>query len=222
MSLTVRKLLAELLGAYVLVGGGSMAILASNASGATTAIVAIALGFGLALLAALYAFGEVSGGHFNPAVSLAMVVDGRMNVVVMIEYWIAQVAGAVLASLTVLAVFDKQAVADTATTIGWGFGVWEAFLLEAVFTAIFLAVILKVTTSADSAATAFLAIGFTLVVIHIALIPFTGTSVNPARSLGPGIVGGVWEDQWVYWVAPLVGAVVGWGAYRAVTTGPKD
>jgi len=222
MSSTVRKLIAELLGTYVLVGVGLMAILASGASGAATTIVVIAFGFGLALLAGLYAFGEVSGGHFNPAVSLAMVVDGRMNVVLMIEYWIAQVAGGVLAALTVLAASNKEAVASTATVFGEGIELWEAFLLEAVFTAIFLAVILKVTTSAGSAATAFLAIAFTLVVIHLALVPFTGASVNPARSLASGIVGGVWTDQWVYWVAPLVGAVVGWGAYKAVTTGPED
>jgi aquaporin Z len=217
-----RKLIAEFLGAYVLVLVGSMAILASTASGATTTIVVIAFGFGLALLAGLYAFGEVSGGHFNPAVSLAMLVDGRMDPVTMILYWVAQVAGAVAAALTVLAASSKEAVASTATVFGPGLEAWEVFLLEALFTAIFLAVILKVTSSSASGMTAFLAIALTLVAIHFALVPFTGASVNPARSLASGIVGGVWTDQWVYWIAPLVGGVVGWGAYKAVTTGPDD
>jgi glycerol uptake facilitator-like aquaporin len=91
-----------------------------------------------------------------------------------------------------------------------------------VFTAIFLAVILKVTASENSGKTAFLGIGLTLTMIHLVLIPFTGTSVNPVRSLGPGIVGGVWTDQWVYWIAPLVGAAIGWGLYKLVTMGDAE
>ena len=97
------------------------------------------------------------------------------------------------------------------TTFGAGVEAWEAFLFEMVFSAIFLAVILKVTKSANSGVTAFLAIGLTLTMIILVLLPFTGASVNPARSLGPSIVGGVWTDQWVYWIAPLVGAALGWG-----------
>ena len=108
------------------------------------------------------------------------------------------------------------------TTFGEGVEAWEAFLMEMVFTAIFLAVILKVTKSANSMKTAFLGIGLTLTMIHLVLIPVTGTSVNPARSLGPGIVGGVWTDQWVYWIAPLVGAALGWGIYKLVTSGDAE
>jgi glycerol uptake facilitator-like aquaporin len=121
------------------------------------------------------------------------------------------------ASPTVLIVTNTETVASTMTTFGEGAEAWEAFLLEMVFTAIFLVVILKATKSASSAKTAFLGIGLTLTLIHLVLIPFTGTSVNPARSLGPGIVGGVWTDQWVYWIAPLLGAAVGWGIHRLVT-----
>lgn len=211
-----RSIMAEVLGTYVLVLGGCSAVLAANASGATTTIVPIALGFGLALLAGLYAFGEVSGGHFNPAVSLAMLVDGRIDPITMAGYWVAQIVGGVLAGLTMLVVTTQDAVASTATTLGSGVEVWEGFLLEVVFTAIFLMVILKASKSESSAPTAFLAIALTLVVIHLVLIPFTGTSVNPARSLGPGIVGGVWTDQWIYWLAPLVGAGLGWGIYKFV------
>jgi len=173
-------------------------------------------------MAGLYAFGEVSGGHYNPAVSLAMTLDGRMDPVSMVGYWVAQVVGATLASLTLLIATNTETVASTMTTFGEGVEAWEAFLFEMVFTAIFLAVILKVTKSANSAKTAFLGIGLTLTMIHLVLIPFTGTSVNPARSLGPGIVGGVWADQWVYWIAPMVGAALGWGIYKMVTFGDAE
>jgi aquaporin Z len=213
-----RTIMAEILGTFILVLGGCGAVLAANASGGTTTIVPIAFGFGLALLAGLYAFGEVSGGHFNPAVSLAMLVDGRISAATMIGYWIAQIVGGVLAGLVLLIASSQEAVASTATVLGEGVSVWDGFLLEAVFTAVFLMVILKASASASSGATAFLAISLTLTAIHLVLIPFTGTSVNPVRSLGPGIVGGVWTDQWIYWVAPLVGAVVGFVIYRAVST----
>ncbi len=213
--LPARKLLAELFGAYVLVLVGATAILAATDGEWSARIIAIAFGFGLALLAGLYAFGEVSGGHFNPAVSLAMALDGRMGWALMIQYWVAQIAGAVLAGFTLLAVTSKDAVASTATTFG-DLEIWEAFLFEAVFAAIFIAVILKVTSSSNNSSTVFLAISLTLVAIHLALIPFTGASVNPARSLGSGVAGGVWEDQWVYWIAPLIGGAVGWGVHKAV------
>jgi MIP family channel proteins len=217
-----RVLLAEVLGTFVLVVGGCGAVLAANLSGGTTTIVPIAFGFGLALLAALYAFGDVSGGHFNPAVSLAMLLDRRIDLGTMIGYWVAQVAGGVLAGLALLAVSSREAVGTTATTIGPGIGVWDGFLLEVVFTAVFLLVILRVSVSASSAATAFLGIALTLTTIHLVLVPFTGTSVNPARSLGPAIVGGVWTDQWVYLTAPLLGGAIGWLLYRVVGVGHSD
>ena len=220
--MSTNKLAAEVLGTYVLVLGGTGAIVSAAAGGAPTNIVIVALAFGLALMAALYAFGEVSGGHYNPAVSLAMTLDGRMDPLSMAGYWVAQIVGATLASLTLLVVTSTETVASTMTTLGEGVEAWEAFLMEMVFTAIFLAVILKVTKSANSMKTAFLGIGLTLTMIHLVLIPVTGTSVNPVRSLGPGIVGGVWTDQWVYWIAPLVGAALGWGIYKLVTSGDAE
>jgi aquaporin Z len=220
--MSANKLAAEVLGTYVLVLGGTATILSAAAGGAPSNILIVAFGFGLALMAGLYAFGEISGGHFNPAVSLAMVLDRRMDPLSMAGYWVAQLVGAVLASLTLLVATSTEAVASTMTTFGAGIEAWEAFLFEVVFTAIFLAVILKVTTSENSGKTAFLGIGLTLTMIHLVLIPFTGTSVNPVRSLGPGIVGGVWTDQWVYWIAPLVGAALGWGLYKLVTSGDAE
>jgi len=220
--MSIQKLASELLGTYVLVLGGTAAIVSAAAGGAPTNIVIVAFAFGLALMAALYAFGEISGGHYNPAVSLAMTLDGRMDPLSMAGYWVAQIVGATLASLTLLVVTSTETVAGTMTTFGEGVEAWEAFLMEMVFTAIFLAVILKVTKSANSMKTAFLGIGLTLTMIHLVLIPVTGTSVNPVRSLGPGIVGGVWTDQWVYWIAPLVGAALGWGIYKLVTSGDAE
>ena len=220
--MSTNRLVAELLGTYVLVLGGTAAIVSAVAGGAPSNILIVAFAFGLALMAGLYAFGEVSGGHFNPAVSLAMVLDGRMDPLSMAGYWVAQIVGATLASLTLLVVTSTETVATTMTSFGAGIEAWEAFLIEVVFTAIFLAVILKATNSANSAKTAFLAIGLTLTMIHLVLIPFTGTSVNPARSLGPAIVAGVWTDQWVYWIAPLVGAALGWGIYKLVTMGDAE
>ena len=220
--MSANKLAAEVLGTYVLVLGGTASIVAAAAGGAPSNILIVSFAFGLALMAGLYAFGEVSGGHYNPAVSLAMTLDGRMDPVSMIGYWVAQIVGATFASLTLLIATNTETIQGTMTTFGEGVEAWEAFLFEMVFTAIFLAVILKVTTSSNSAKTAFLGIGLTLTMIHLVLIPFTGTSVNPARSLGPGIVGGVWADQWVYWIAPLVGAALGWGVYKLVTLGAAE
>ena len=148
----------------VLVGG--TAILAATDGEWSARIIAIAFGFGLALLAGLYAFGEVSGGHFNPAVSLSMALDGRMGWALMIQYWIAQIAGAILAGFTLLAATSKADVADTATKFG-NLEIWEAFLFEAVFAAIFIAVILKVTSSENNSSTIFLAISLTLVAVHL-------------------------------------------------------
>lgn len=220
--MSIQRLASELLGTYVLVLGGTAAIVSAAAGGAPTNIVIVAFAFGLALMAALYAFGEISGGHYNPAVSLAMTLDGRMDPLSMAGYWVAQIVGATLASLTLLVVTNTETVAGTMTMLGEGVEAWEAFLMEMVFTAIFLVVILKATKSANSMKTAFLGIGLTLTMIHLVLIPATGTSVNPARSLGPGIVGGVWTDQWLYWIAPLVGAALGWGIYKLVTFGDAE
>jgi aquaporin Z len=138
---TWQKYTAELLGTFILVLVGSLAILGSG--GDPSARVAIAFGFGIALLAGLYAFGEVSGGHFNPIVSLAMFLDRRLSAIDTIWYWIAQFAGAIAASLVILATFaDRNAVKATATRSSSDA---RAFFLELIFSAIFVAVILQVT-----------------------------------------------------------------------------
>ena len=205
MESQTRTYIAELLGTFTLVFIGSLSILAAIAASQPLVIVA-ALGFGLALLAGLYAFGEISGGHFNPAVSLAMFLNGRLDAGSLVRYTIAQFAGAILASLAVLAAFGQDDVAATTTTASAS---WDAFWLELIMTAIFVCVILQSSRSQRVFGTAVIAIPLTLVAIHLAAIPTSGSSVNPARSLGPALVGNEWSDFWIYLTAPLIGASIG-------------
>jgi MIP family channel proteins len=204
-NLPLRNYLAELLGTFTLVFIGSLSILAAVATDAPV-VITIAFGFGLALLAGLYAFAELSGGHFNPAVSLAMFLNGRLDLPNLIGYWISQLAGAILASLAVLAAFSQDDVAGTVTAAT---NSWDAFWLELLLTALFVMVILQSSRSQRVFGTALLAIPLTLVAIHLAAIPTSGSSVNPARSLGPALVGNEWGDFWIYLTAPLIGAVIG-------------
>ena len=199
-----RNYIAELLGTFTLVFIGSVSILSATAANQPLVLVA-SLGFGLALLAGLYAFGEISGGHFNPAVSLAMFFAGRLDSTSLLRYIIAQFAGAILASLAVLTAFGQDDVAATATTATAG---WDAFWLELLMTAIFVLVILQSSRSQRVFGTALIAIPLTLVAIHLAAIPTSGSSVNPARSLGPALVGNEWSDFWIYLTAPLIGASI--------------
>jgi aquaporin Z len=147
----LRRILAELFGTFVFVFVGSLAVVASGGD-----LVVIALGFGLAFLAALYAVGEVSGGHFNPAVSLGALLDGRIDFSTFVAYLVSQAAGAVLAALAVLWASSQEAVASTATVPGAGSG--SAFLVEVVLTAVFVMVFLKATASAGFGSSAFVAI----------------------------------------------------------------
>ncbi len=211
MSDQFRTYFAEFIGTGILVFVGGLAIL----RGDSTAV--IAFGFGLALLMALYAVGEVSGGHFNPAVTLAAFLDGRINLTDGIAYWVSQVAGGALASLGIWWASSQDAVGLTATNPGPGVGDGSVFLIEAVLTAVFVMVILKVTASADLKRGAFAAISLALVGIHMAAVPITGASVNPARSIGPALVGENAGNLWLYIVAPLVGAIIGWLIYQVTT-----
>ena len=201
-----RTLLAELLGTFTLVFVGSLSILAAVSLQAPLQ-VGVALGFGLALLAGLYAFGEISGGHFNPAVSLGMFMSKRLTATDLVGYWLAQLAGAVLASLAVWVAFSRDDVASTVTGTA-NSTAWEGMWLEILLTAVFVAVILQSTRSERIRGSALLAIPLTLVAIHLAAIPFSGSSVNPARSFGPALVGWEWGDFWIYVVGPLVGGAL--------------
>lgn len=216
MALDWRKYAAEFLGAFILVFGGSMAILASGATEGPLMVV-VAFGFGISLLAGVAAFGHVSGGHFNPAVSIAALLDRRISPVDTVVYIVVQIVGALAASALILYLTGNQDdVLATRTLPRSGFGDSQAFVLETVMTAVFLVVILASTKK--SAAIAALLIPLTLVAIHLAAIPFSGSSVNPARSLGPAIVGGNLESIWVYIAGPIAGAVIGWFIWSVVAS----
>lgn len=212
--MVINKYLAELLGTMILVGLGSMGILAAGGAENSAQMIAIGLAFGLALLAGIWVVGHVSGAHFNPAVTLAMLADGRISLSDAIGYWVAQFAGATVGSLIVLgASGSADAVAGTAT--GYS-DLTAAIVAEITLTAVFVWVIM--TTTSYSRSRGFhapLAIALTLVGVHMAGIPFSGASVNPARSFGPALVGGaIGSDLWVYLYAPLIGALLAWALYR--------
>ena len=210
-----QKYAAEIYGTFVLVGVGTGTILAGGD------LVAISFAFGLALVAGLYTVGRVSGGHFNPAVSLGAFLDQRISLADMIGYWVAQVVGGVLASLVFAYVLSTDAVATTVT----GFtdppvDTFGAILGEAIFTMIFVMAVLVLAKSTSY--TKYLGMGLTLAAVHLVGIAFTGASVNPARSLAPAIVGGEFTDIAVYIIGPVIGAIIAWVLYKFVVEGDTD
>jgi aquaporin Z len=220
-SLDVRSALAELIGSFIFLFIGFMgvtAMFAFTSDGGVPEMVNIALAFGVGLFVAIHFAGVVSGGHFNPAVTIAAFADRRIDVANAVLYIAAQVAGGVIAALVLGAIFDQDTVKSVITAPGNGVTDVEALVLETLFTAVFLAVILTVTKR--SATQASFVIAGTLVVIHLALVPFTGSSVNPARSIGPALVGGDVTSLWIYLVGPVVGGLIGWAVYRYFT--PPD
>ena len=206
----MNRYLAELLGTFVLVAVGSMAIL--NGGGD---VVVIAFGFGLALMAGIYMFGGLSGAHLNPAVTVGMYLNKKIDSSDAIGYIVAQVAGGVLASSLVLYASDKAAVAST-MNVHPSLDTTQTLVFEAILTAIFMMVIIR-TTSGDGKSAA-IAIPMALVVIHLAATGITGASVNPARSLGPAIIAGDMTDIWVYIVGPVVGAAAGFYADKLLNS----
>jgi aquaporin Z len=214
---TWRPYAAEFLGAFVLVLVGTVAIVAAERQ-SVSVLVAVPFAFGLGLLGGLYTFAEVSGGHFNPAVSLAMFLDQRLSLDDLIGYWVAQFLGAIAASVLLLIGTSQDAVATTANAPSAGDG--TAFLFETTFTAIFVLVILQSSKSERYRGSALVAIPLTLVAMHFALIPFTGCSLNPARSFGPALVGNAWSGLWIFMIAPPLGAGIAWAIYSRVVSEP--
>lgn len=212
--MVINKYLGELLGTLILVGLGTMGIyatLVTDGAGTTTQIVVIAFSFGLALLAGIWVVGHISGAHFNPAVTLAALLDRRISLGDAIGYWVAQFAGATVGSLILLAASGSRAdVAATATTYT---DLSTAIVVEILLTAVFVWVILSATKLGENHAP--LAIALTLVGVHFVGVPLSGASVNPARSFAPAVVGGdVGSTLWVYIYAPLIGAIVAWALYK--------
>jgi aquaporin Z len=223
----MKKYLAELVGTFILVlFGCGTAVVAGDKVG----VLGIAFAFGLALIGAAYGIGPISGCHINPAVSLGVWTAGRMKTGDMIGYWVGQFAGAILAAL-VLSIIVRGVGGGYDVAVsglgqdGWGSGyqgeynVTSAFLFELVATFIFVTVILGSTQKAAPAGFAGLAIGITLVVIHIFGIRITGVSVNPARSLGPALfVGGKALAQlWLFLLVPSIAGVAAGLLFRTRT-----
>lgn len=209
--MVINKYLGEVLGTTILVGLGTMGILAMGGAGGPAEVIGIGLGFGLALLAGIWAVGHVTGAHFNPAVTLAALLDKRLSFSDAIGYWVAQFVGATVGSLIVLAATGSRA--DVAATATGYVELRTAIVAEIVLTAVFVWTILSVTRLGANHAP--LTIALVLTGVHVVGIPFSGASVNPARSFGPVVVGGeIGSTLWVYIYAPLIGAVIAWGLYR--------
>lgn len=207
----MNKMIAEVIGTFVLVlFGTGTAVLGGGIEG--VGILGISMAFGLSIVAMAYCIGTVSGCHVNPAVSIAMFVNKRITASELVYYLIGQVIGGILGSLVLFA-FLKLSDLPT-TNMGQNsfgnLGAGGALLVEFILTFVFVLVIIVVTGKKGNANLAGLVIGFTLVLIHLLGIPLTGTSVNPARSLGPAIFAGgeALSQLWVFIVAPIVGGIL--------------
>ena len=210
-----RLYLAELLGTFLFMTIGYTSVANFGATNPSVpSLLVVPFSFGLGLLAAIYAFGHVSGGHFNPAVTLAMVADRRTTPMEAVGYIVAQIIGAIGAAAVVLITINQGAVAAGITKPGPGVSDVSALILETAFTAFFVLVIL--TSTKRSVAVAGIVIPLTLVAIHFALAVLTGSSVNPARSIGSAVVGGDLTGLWIYIVGPIIGGLIGWVVYRGV------
>jgi len=228
-----RKLIAEFIGTFLLVFlavgtavFGIAAVVGADGNGPGSGVVGVAFGFGLVLLGLAYAIGPISGAHVNPAVTLAMLLGRRMPASEAVGYWVVQflggIAGGGLLALFVssFGVTDYTGALGTNAYDNGAINLAGAFVLEATLTAAFVLVILLVTERVAAPGFAGLAIGLTLTLVHLVGIPLTGTSVNPARSLGPAIFeGGTALGQvWLFILAPLVGGVIAWAVWRAIRT----
>ncbi|MCL2569443.1 MAG: aquaporin [Oscillospiraceae bacterium] len=215
----VKKYAAESLGTFVLtfMGCASAIFLGADAIGGH---LAVAFAFGLSIVSMAYVIGSVSGCHINPAVSLSMLLDKRLSFHDFLGYVTAQIFGAIVAGALLLG-FVSSGIADLTGGLGTNGiagagGVGSALAIEVILTFIFILTILCVTASEKTAHLAGLVIGLTLTFVHIIGIPLTGTSVNPARSIGPALFAGgtALADLWVFIVAPLVGAALAVVVYR--------
>ncbi|WHO74959.1 aquaporin Z [Rhizobium sp. BT03] len=215
-----KSLVAEFLGTFWLVFGGcGSAVLAAAYPELGIGFVGVAFAFGLTVLTMAYAVGGISGGHFNPAVSLGLTVAGRFPAARLLPYIVVQVVGAVAAAALLYLIASGKAGFELGGFAANGYGdhspggysLLSALLIEVLLTMFFLIIILGSTSSRVPAGFAPLAIGLGLTLIHLVSIPVTNTSVNPARSTGQALFVGGWALQqlWLFWIAPLAGGVLG-------------
>jgi len=220
--MNIRALVAEVVGTFTLVFFGSLGVatyvIATQGQGGPIYVLLIVpFAFGLGLMAAIAIAGPASGGHFNPAVTVAALLDGRLDWKNSIAYGVAQLIGAFAASLLTFVITSMPVVQATVNQPGptaeAPFDVeLHAVIVEAVLTAVFIAVILTVTRKSPDQA--IIVIPLTLVAIHFVGIFISGASVNPVRSIAPAVLSGTYGSLWVYITGPFVGAILGWGIYR--------
>jgi len=224
-----KKLSAEFIGTFVLVFGGcGSAIFAAGYPGLGIGFAGVALAFGLTVLMMAFAVGHISGGHFNPAVTLGLFAGGRIHASTILPYIITQVLGGIAAAAVLYGIanghpgFDATVSGFAANGYGQhspaGYSLYAAMICEGVLTAIFLIVIHGATDKRAPAGFAPIAIGLALTLIHLVSIPVTNTSVNPARSTAVALFQGSWAIQqlWVFWLMPIVGGIIGGLVYRFV------
>ncbi|MFW9082872.1 aquaporin Z [Pseudomonas sp. P2757] len=224
MSLFKRSV-TELLGTFWLVLGGCGSAVIAASSPLGIGVLGVALAFGLTVLTMAFAIGHISGCHLNPAVSVGLFVGGRFPAKELPAYIIAQVIGGILAAALLYYIASGKEGFDLGAGLasnGYGehspgkYSMAAGFVTELVMTAMFVVIILGATDKRAPAGLAPIAIGLALTLIHLISIPVTNTSVNPARSTGPALIVGGWAiaQLWMFWVAPLLGAVIGGVTYR--------
>lgn len=231
----MKKLIAEFIGTMVLVIFGCGSAVAANTllGGVNVGIplafstLLIAFAFGLTIVAMAYSIGNVSGCHINPAVSLSMLISGRMSGKDFIGYIIAQFLGGIAGAGILVALFgSNQALGQNGfgAASALGIDMWQALLIEVILTFVFVIAILGVTSKVENNAVVGLVIGLTLTLVHILGIPFTGTSVNPARSFGPALLAGgeALSQVWVFIAAPLAGAALAAVVYKLISAAKKE
>jgi len=225
MTLRIR-MIAEFIGTFWLVlGGCGSAVYAAAFPGVGIGLLGVAVAFGLTVITMAYAIGHISGCHLNPAVSVGLAAGGRFSWAEVLPYTIAQVLGAIAAAALLYLIASGKAGFDISSGLaanGYGahspghYSLGAALVTETVMTFMFLMIILGATHSRAPQGFAPIAIGLALTLIHLISIPVTNTSVNPARSTGPALIAGGWalEQLWLFWLAPLSGAVLAGIVYR--------
>lgn len=218
----IKKYLAEFIGTFVLVffACGTAAVVGCSAENGTGYLLT-ALAFGLVIVAMAYSIGNISGCHINPAVSIAMLINGKLNIKDFIGYVIAQFLGAVAGAAALMAFVGKES--GLGANALYKDNIWLSLLIEVILTFVFVIAILGVTSKENSGAVAGIVIGLSLTLVHILGISFTGTSVNPARSFGPALfVGGnSLANVWVFIVAPLIGGALAAVVYKFLVSEKK-
>jgi len=223
-----RQCLAEFFatGLFVFIGAGAVAASGIASSGGldTGRLVAIALAHGLAICLLAYSVGHISGGHLNPAITIAAIINGKISWIRGNMYIAGQISGGIVAALILMAVIPDVNEGNLgAHGLGEGVSVGMGFSVELIFT--FLLSFVVFATAMDKRShgvMAPVAIGITVAVVHLVAVPLTGAGINPARSLGPAIASGFWTDHWIYWVAPILGAIVGGALYQLIFARETD